>query len=251
MKDRGTGLFIAAAACVLLGLCLRFLFVGYRFSALCLWALAAVLVFFGLMRRWNTKAARVMSVLAGACLAAGFVLFLVAEIPVWRDSRSSEDTDAPYIIVFGAAVHGQTPSLSLTERMTAALGWLEEHPDGVAVLSGGQGAGEEMSEARAMYDWLTARGIAPERLLMETLSTSSYENLLFSLRVIEDHGGDPNGTVALCSSEYHLCRLRIIAEALDCQPVMVAAHTGHVTLRLNYAVREAFGLWRIWVLGPG
>lgn len=241
--------FIAAGVSLVLAAVVRFALVGYRFSALLLCLLAAVLVFYGLMVRRGTKAAKILSILVSVGLAVGFALFMIAEVPVWRDGRSDENTDAPYIIVLGAAVHGTTPSLSMVERTEAALAWLEAHPDGIAVVSGGQGGGEDMSEAEAMYDWLTARGIAPERVLMETLSTSSYENLLFSLRVIADHGGNPNGRIAVCSSEYHLSRLCTIARELGFTPVRVAARTGHVTLRLNYAVREAFALWKCRVFG--
>lgn len=248
---RINGWFLAALVCLLLAAVFRFAFVGFRFSALLLCALAAVLAFYGLMARWGTRAARVLSVLGAILLGAGFALFMMAEIPVWLYGHSDEDTDAPYLIVMGAAVHGTAPSLSMLERTQAAYGWLIDHPEGVAVVSGGQGNGENISEARAMFDLLTAWGIPRERVLMESLSTSSYENILFSLRVIEDHGGDPLGRVALCSSEYHLHRLCVIARALGCEPVRVAATTEHPALRVNYAVREAFGLWRIWVLGPG
>ena len=245
----GKGWFVAAAVSLVLAAVVRFCLVGYQFSALLLCALAAVLVFYGLMARWHTKAARILSILAAAGLAAGFVLFMITEVPVWRDGRTDENADAPYIIVLGSAVHGSTPSLTMVERMGAALAWLEAHPDGIAVVSGGQGPGEDMSEAEAMYDWLTARGVAPERVLMETLSTSSYENLLFSLRVIEDHGGDPGGRVAVCSSEYHLSRACLVARELGCEPVRVAARTGHISLRLNYAIREAFALWKCRLFG--
>lgn len=245
----GKGWFIAAGVSLVLAAVARFCLVGYRFSALLLCLLAAVLVFYGVTARRGTKAAGVLRILAAAGLAAGFVLFLITEIPVWRDSRSDEDTDAPYIIVMGAAVHGGTPSLSMVERTTAAFHWLTEHPEGIAVVSGGQGAGEDMSEAEAMYDLLTAWGIAPERVLMETLSTSSYENLLFSLRVIADHGGDPGGRIAICSSEYHLCRLSLMSRELGFEPVRVAARTGHISLRVNYAVREAFALWKCRLFG--
>lgn len=243
------GFLLAAGACLFCAAVARFCFVGYRFSALLLCLLAAVLAFYGLLLRRDTKASRVLRILTAAGVAAGLVLFTVMEIPVWRDGRSDENADAPYIVVLGAAVHGTTPSMSMVERTGAALAWLEAHPDGIAVVSGGQGAGEEISEAEAMYDYLTARGIAPERVLMETLSTNSYENLLFSLRVIADNGGDPGGRIAVCSSEYHLSRLCLIARELGFEPVRVAAHTAHITLRLNYAVREAFALWKCRLLG--
>ena len=246
---RGRVLFLAAGGCLALAAVAAFALVGYKTSAFCLCVLAAVLAFFGLMRRRNTRAARVLSVLAAVGLAAGLVLFLAAEIPIVQDARSDPDTDADYLIVMGAAVHGTTPSLAMAERTDAALRWLEDHPAGIAVVSGGQGRGEEMTEAEAMRDYLVARGIDPARVLLEPEATSSYENLLFSLRVIEAHGGDPAGRVALCSNEYHLHRLARIAEYLGCEPVSVAARTTHVSLRLNYFIREAFAMWKCRLFG--
>ncbi|MBR2716478.1 MAG: YdcF family protein [Oscillospiraceae bacterium] len=246
---RGLRLFLAGGVCLLLAAFLRFAFVGYRFSALCLCCLAAVFLFFGLMRRWNTKAAQILQVLAALVLTALLGCLIAAEVPVIRDARSDADTDADYIIVMGAAVHGTRPSLSMIERTDAALQWLMLHPNGIAVVSGGQGHGEDMTEARAMADWLTARGIGEDRVLLEDRATSSYENILFSLQIIGENGGDPVGRIALCSSEYHMHRLRYIGERLGFQPVMVAGRTGHISLRLNYLLREAAAMWKCWLLG--
>lgn len=246
---RGTRLFLAAGVCVLLAALARFVLVGYGMTALCFLALAAVSAFYGLMRRWHTTAAKALSVLAAIVIAAGLAAVAVFEVPIVRDARSDADTDADYIIVFGAAVHGSTPSLSMTERTDAALAWLEAHPDGIAVVSGGQGGGENMTEAQAMADYLTARGIDPARILLEPKATSSYENLLFSLRVIEADGGDITGRVALCSSEYHMHRLAYMARLLSAEPVRVAAATGRITLRLNYMLREAFAMAKCRLFG--
>lgn len=245
----GGRFFIAGGVLLPLAALFRFVFVGYGTTALCLLAMAACLFFFGLMRRWGTKAARICSGLAAAVLIAGFGCLLAAEIPVLADARSDADTDADYLIVMGAAVNGTEPSLSLTERLEAALSWMEAHPDGIAVVSGGQGPGEDVTEARAMLDWLTARGVSPERIRMEDRATSSYENISYSLAVIEADGGDPTGRVALLSSEYHLHRLRYMAEKLGCDPVCVAARTGYISLAANYAVREAFAMWKCWLFG--
>lgn len=245
----GKGLFLASGVCALLAAFTRFALVGYGMTALCFLGLAAVLAFYGLMLRWHTKAAAILSILAAVVLAAGAALLIVTEVPIVRDARSDADTDADYLIVAGAAVHGTTPSLSMVERTDAALAWLNEHPDGIAVVSGGQGDGEDMTEAQAMYDYLTAHGVAPARILQEPEAATSYENLLFSLRVIEAHGGDTTGRIAVCSSEYHLHRLAYIAEDLGFTPVRVAAKTRHLSLRLNYYLREAAAMWEYYLIG--
>ena len=246
----GNGWFIAAAVLSALAAFFHFALVGYIISAMCFLFAAAVCVFFGLMRRWGTRAAKTLSVIAVVGLALLFGLFLAAEIPLLSDMRSDEDTAAGYAVVFGAGVNGTEPSLSLLERLEAAHVWLQEHPEGVAVVSGSQAGNEAISEARCMYDWLTAKGVAPERIIVEEQAGNSYENLVYSLAAIEAAGGDTTGRVALISSDYHMHRLCLIARTLGCVPVRVAARSGHISLAANYAVREAFAMWRIWLLGP-
>ena len=98
-----------------------------------------------------------------------------------------------------------------------------------------------------MVDWLTARGVDPARLILEDQARNSYENIANSLALL---GPDP-GRVAILSSEYHLHRLGYMAEKLGCQPVLIAAKTSIFPLFVNYAIREAFAMWRLWVFGMG
>lgn len=242
-------LFAAAAVCVLLGAGFALFAVGYLTTTLVFLGIAAVLVLFGVLAPKQSAAARwARRVLAGL-LIAGFGCFLAAEIPVLRDARSDSDTSAPYLIVCGAGVNGSSPSLSLLERLGAAEQWLADDPEGVAILSGSQGAGEDLSEARAMYVWLTERGVDPDRLVLEEQAGSSQQNIAYSLAAIGQRGGDPTGRVAILSSDYHMHRLRCIAQRLGCQPVMVAAPSTIASLFVNYAIREAAAMWKLWVFG--
>lgn len=49
-------------------------------------------------------------------------------------------------------------------------------------------------------------------------------------------------TIAVVSSEYHLCRAKLIAKSLDMDIHTVPAHTTYFTVKLNYFIREAFGV---------
>ena len=241
--------YIAAVFFLFWAAVFKFIFVGYGVMALCLTGAAACCAFFGFCHGRREKGGKILRMVVIVCLLIGFCLFLVTEIPVLLGSRSDEDTSADYLIVMGAGVNGNVPSLSLLNRLQTAEAWLLENPEGIAILSGGQGNGELITEAQCMYDWLTARGIAPARLILEPEATSSYENILFSLALIEARGGDSTGKVAIVSNEYHLCRIRLIAKELGCQPVCVGARTPYFTLYVNYAIREAAALWEIKLFG--
>ena len=238
--------YIGAAVSAGISALFAFALVGYRMMALAFLGLAAVLALFGALSGRHTAAARRVRVTMIVILLIGAGCFLAAEIPVLLDCRSAADTAAPHLIVCGAGVHGSVPSRSLTDRLRAALDWLQANPDADAVLSGCQGPGEDLSEAQAMFDWLAERGVDPARLILEDRATDSYENIQYSLALL---GPDP-GRVAILSSEYHLHRLEYMAERLGCEPVLVAARTSNPVMFLNYAVREAFAMWKLWVFGP-
>ena len=58
------------------------------------------------------------------------------------------------VLVLGCSVKGERPSRMLRQRIEAATEYLEKNPDSKAVLSGGQGPDEKISEAECMRrDW--------------------------------------------------------------------------------------------------
>lgn len=235
-------LFVPAAL-VFFGLVLRFVFSGMNYLAYALFfaaALYCLLKFCG-----NVLIKRIVCALT----ALGLVYLAAVEIPIIKSSVGSEDESYDYIIVLGAAVHGDTPSLSLIERMDAACRYLKQHPEAVAVLSGGQGSGENLSEAQAMFNWLTANGIDESRLILEDKSTSTLENLENSFALISERGDDPKRSTAIVTSEYHLYRAQLIGESLGVRLGGVAAHTTWLPVRVNYFIREAFGVTYQWIFG--
>ena len=245
-------LFYAAALFLLLcAAVFRFIFVGYGVMALTLFFCALCCGFFGFLHGRQEKAARVLRIAAILVLLVGFGCFMAAETPVFLGSRSDESTSADYVIVMGAGINGDIPSLSLQSRLNAAYDWLLKNPDGTAILSGGQGSGENLTEAQCMYDWLTARGVSPERLLLEDRATNTYENIKYSLELLAARGVSSPEEIAIVSSDYHLCRIRMIAEHFGFDALCQSARTPYLSLYINCAIREAFALWEIWVFGFG
>ena len=244
-------LYIAAGDFLFLAALFKFCFIGYTVTALLLLGGAVCLALFGLLADRKTKTARQLRMALIVFLCIGAICFLAAEIPILADCRSDADTSADYLIVCGAGIIDGTtlPSRSMLDRLVQTVTWLEENPDGVAILSGSQGPNELISEAQAMYNWLTSQNIDPSRLMLEDAADNSYENIANSLVLIAAHGGDPTGRVAILSSEYHLHRLGYMAERMGCQPVPVAARTSNPIMFLNYAAREAFAMWQLWVFG--
>ena len=222
---------------------LRFMVRGYAYWGYILAGIAAMIILHAFLPRvlW-----RVLVILV--CI--GVIYFILVEIPIVRNARTDPEPERDYLVVLGAAVYGDQPSLTLVRRLEGALDYLNRYPESVAIVSGGMGPGETVTEAQAMYDWLTARGIAPERVLKEDRATSTRENLEYSLEIIRSRGDEPSGNVAIVSSAYHLYRAKLMAEKLGvASPAGVAAPWGYFLVMLNYFIREAFGVTHLWVFG--
>lgn len=247
-------LALLAAAC---GLVFRFV-PGMRFlSTLALCGAAGLLALAVLER--NSKRSAVARWARSAllvCFALGLALFAVLEGLVLSGARADEDdARVQAIIVLGAGVNGETPSLSLRTRIDAAEEYIENHPDLPVILSGGQGEGEDITEAECMRRALTARGIDESRLYLEERSTSTAENLAYSLELLEALGFVPwseetpdGGRVAVVTNGFHLYRTRLLGEP-SLRVVGVPAALPWLHLNVNYYVREAFAAAEVLLLG--
>ena len=74
----------------------------------------------------------------------------------------------------------------------------------ILIPSGGQGSDEKIPEARAMADYMKDKGIPEEKIILEDKSTTTYENLVNSKKIIDERDGDKY--TALVTSNYHVYR---------------------------------------------
>ena len=204
----------------------------------------AVALYQWLHDRKGQKPWKILRLCYLAAVALLLVLALITGVFVYRASLGSPEISCDAIIVLGAGVNGEEPSLSLWERIQAAYDYLEAHPDCVAVLSGGQGDGEDITEAACMFRELVQLGIDPQRLILEEQAESTRENLTYSLALLEGYE-----TIGLVSSDYHLCRAGLMGKNLGLSPVGIPAHTTYPHLYVNYFLREIVGIWYYMLFG--
>lgn len=219
------------------------------FISFCLAILHGLYLLIELLRPRHLVAAKLLRTLLTCILCLGLAVCGVTEVLILRASLGQPEADCPYIVVLGAKVNGTEPSLSLADRIDAAWDYLTEHPDTIAILSGGQGSDEDISEAQCMFDRLTARGIPAQRLWLEDKATSTWENLQFSLDIIEANTGVRPSTIGLLSSEYHLFRASLFARDCGVEAIGIPAETSWLSLKLNYFTREVAGVWHYILLG--
>ena len=100
-----------------------------------------------------------------------------------------------------------------------------------------------------MFDELVALGIEPERIWIEDQATSTWENLTFSLELIEEKTGTRPEKLGVLSSEYHLFRASLLTRDAGAEFVGIPARTSRISQMINHFMREVAGVWHYLILG--
>ena len=153
-----------------------------------------------------------------------------------------------YIIIHGAGLNGPRPTPLLAGRIDKALElWGKQHQHGKFVVSGGQGADEVVSEAKAMRDYLLEKDVPLDAILMEDRSTTTWENLKYSIGIINNDwtasanttsvdasassGSSAASTIgtdfttAVVTSDFHVFRCAEYAHNLGLKADGIGSHT--------------------------
>ena len=185
-------------------------------------------------------------VILAAGILAGFILVLgtIATANMIHACNKTPSQEAT-VVVLGCRVYGERASLMLRERLDAAVAYLEENPDAKCVVSGGQGPGENISEAECMYRYLMNKGIDSSRIYKEDQSTSTEENLEFSMEVIK--ANDLNEEIAIVSNEFHVYRAYRYAGDSGLEAGCIPARTAG-WLFPTYYIRELYAIVLEWFI---
>lgn len=175
----------------------------------------------------------------------GGILFLVVEGCIVSSFSKKGPSGLDYLVVLGAQMKASGPSRALQYRLDEAASYLAENPDTKVIVSGGQGADEPVSEAQGMHDYLVDKGIAPERILMEDKSKSTYQNLTYSARFLDKE----RDSVGVVSNNFHVFRAEKIAKKAGYQDVCGIAAKGEPFLQCNNMTREFFGVLKDFLVG--
>ena len=244
--------WIAIVFFSLLAFFLNFCMVGYSFSVLvCFAIIGIILVYKGLnlLAKKYPRDARGLRRFFTIVLCIGLLIVGVTEALVIEASFGDPKQHCDYMVVLGAKVREEGPSVSLMDRIRATQSYMDAHPDVIAVVSGGKGDDEPMTEAQCMYDELVKLGVDPQRIWIEDQATSTWENLNFSLNLIEEKTGTRPEKIGILSSEYHLFRASLFADACGVESVGIPAATSRLPQKINHFMREVAGIWHYLLLG--
>ncbi len=198
--------------------------------------------------RWSagSPAARRVACLGRVLFALFLVSFLAIQGVILSGCRPDPEAEnAEYVLVLGAQIYADRPSASLQSRLDAAYDFLTRNPAARAILCGGKGSNEIMPEAWMMRDYLLARGVSEERLLIEDASSNTIQNIANARKQFLS----PGDRTAVISNEFHLSRARRLMESAGLDPYGIPAPTPYVSVRLIQHLREYGSVLGLMVSG--
>ena len=138
-------------------------------------------------------------------------------------------------IVLGCRVIDDQPCPMLARRCERAKKYLDSDETAILILSGGKGSDEGISEAQAMFNYLTEKGVSPERLIKEDKSTTTQENMIFSKAIMKELGrGDE---AVIITTNFHQFRAQIMAKREGIKPYKLCSSLTPASMVKN-VVRE-------------
>lgn len=147
-----------------------------------------------------------------------------------------------YIIVLGAGlIDGERVSPILASRINRGIAFYHQQfaktrRAPILLMSGGKGGDEKISEAEAMKNYALQQGIPPEDILLEATSTTTYENMLFSKKLM-DRLTPAGYQVIFTSNNFHIFRGAMFADQVGLKADGIGAKTAKYYLP-NAFLRE-------------
>ena len=151
---------------------------------------------------------------------------------------------AGYIIVLGAQVRENGSSVVLRYRLDTAIEYLEENPETICIVSGGQGANEPFSEAEGMANYLIENGIEKDRILLENKSKNTVQNMQYSSALMDE----TYNSVGIVTNNFHMFRAMKLAKAQGLKNVCAIAADSNVLYLPNNVLRECLGILKDWAM---
>jgi uncharacterized SAM-binding protein YcdF (DUF218 family) len=169
--------------------------------------------------------------------------FAILHSNIREHTKKEIPKQSDYLIILGARVKGEIPSLTLQYRIDAAAAYMKTNQDVIAIASGGKGPGEEITEAEAIKRGLLIHGINENRILIEDRSTDTVENIRFSKKLIPKHLEDG----LIVTNDFHLYRAKSIARDQGLNLAGLPAETPAIAIPKSYG-REYLAITKYYLV---
>ncbi len=246
---------IIKIALILMGLYIFYIYAGPLVSLgvinagnLFGFGVAGVLIFTAvfldkILQAFQTSRGRAIISVICALLVIFSAVFFATLSQVVKHSKYTADNEST-VIVLGCQIRGSIPSMTLKARCNAAADYMKEHPDSVAIATGGQGADEDLSEGQCIFNLMTENGIDKSRIYIEDKSTNTDQNVANAKIIIDENGFSSD--VAVATSEYHQYRASMICKKNGLTASSIPSRSSR-RAKPTFFTREVFAVWAQWL----
>ena len=151
----------------------------------CFFALAAL---FPLMQSGEPVWLRIILIALFAAAGAAVAFVFVTLAVMLAGSCTPRERGRYTLMVLGCKLKNGKPGRMLRRRLKKAVRELERDSSLSCVVTGGRAPDQLCAEAEAMAEYLFDAGISRERVMAEVLSSTTYENFLFSGEILAESG---------------------------------------------------------------
>ena len=220
-------------------------FVSPVFTGVChlgMFAPAAALLLLAVWLLWGRSWPRWLrrTLTALYLLALSIVAILLWQMGVYAHNAPIAENEPCTVVVLGCRADHGKPGMMLQNRVDAAYEYLSAHPESYCVCSGGLDEIEEpLTQGEVIREALADMGIDRERLLVDSKSENTRENLSFSAAIIEENQLSP--LVAIASDNFHQYRAALYAQQCGLTPFSLGCRSPW-QLAPGYYCREMMAL---------
>ena len=205
------------------------------------------LAYSGILRRYTSAQNIKWHKIFGICICIILISFIWTETLIFQAMKTDLPSDCRYVIILGAGLLGDAPSLTLQQRLDAGIIALKKYPEAKVIVSGGIGKESIYTEAEVMKWYLIEHGINEERIIKEEYATRTDENLEFGKELVEKIYGEKINEIVIATSDYHMFRAKILAKKHYDKVYGISAES-LFGVRVNYAIREYLALIKMELL---
>lgn len=250
---------------------------GFNIFVFSVFFIAIVLnlgLFYLLTHRINNKQMpvkfyRIFITIAYAVFFGFFAIVILINVLSKKQSLP-KDESYDYVIVFGASVSMiNEHNIIINSRIDKAIEYANEHKDTKFILTGAKLKHDAFEEATYMKEYMIARGIDESRVLTDTMSVNTYENISNALYIMKsdivknniydnilDSPVSINNSgrnldylkIGLLSTDFHIFRINLMSKKLGIKDQYDLSVESDALHKLYLYVQETLSLYKAFVL---
>lgn len=181
----------------------------------------------------------------GIVCAIFIVLTLLISVNILIGWNGLKPVRSDCIIVLGCKVDKTVPSPFLKSRVDEGIRLYKAGYGKYIIVSGGQGQGEDITEAEAMKKIMVSKGIDQKVILIENKSTSTLTNLINSKKIM-DAMNFRNAVIV--SNKFHLKRASMIAKEVGVKASYSGVYNSKYKLQeFSSFLREVLATYKFYL----